>query len=270
MYRAIVEGGRRCRCATPGHRRVEHALTSLKRWERKLDDMESSNVSDERFQQAADRYIESQNRLIERERERGLNNSAYGPPEPTQADQYTPDAVAGMDDEHYSREHKLVWGQDPKAAYTLALSDSSAPGSHDDLEDTEFPTPPEEESAAPYDPTEHEEIGAMAGNLSRDEYAREEWERYSMGAYMDAEDRTGGSLLSTKGREAGIDAMSLFSGSAKRASKYASDELKAYWQENGRHTAASHRYTLLGRASDRKAYEHATTQARFDDAAAVL
>lgn len=110
----------------------------------------------------------------------------------------------------------------------------------------------------------------MAGNLSRDEYAREEWERYSMGAYMDAEDRTGGSLLSTKGREAGIDAMSLFSGSAKRASKYASDELKAYWQENGRHTAASHRYTLLGRASDRKAYEHATTQARFDDAAAVL
>lgn len=149
MCRAIAEGGRRCRCATPGHRRVEHALTSLKRWERKLDDMESSNVSDERFQQAADRYIESQNRLIERERERGLNNSAYGPPEPTQADQYTPDAVAGMDDEHYSREHKLVWGQDPKAAYTLALSDSSAPGSHDDLDDTEFPTPPEDESTAP-------------------------------------------------------------------------------------------------------------------------
>ena len=91
------------RRATPGHRRVEHALTSLKRWERKLDDMESSNVSDERFQRQQTATSNPRHRLIERERERGLNNSAYGPPEPTQADQYTPDAVAGMDDEHYSR-----------------------------------------------------------------------------------------------------------------------------------------------------------------------
>ena len=265
MCRAIAEGGRRCRCASPGHRRVEHALTSVKRWERKLDDMENSNVSDARLQQAADRYIAAQNRLIDRERERGLTNSAYGPPTPTQADQYTPDSVASMDDEHYSHEHRLVWGQDPKAAYTLALADTPEPG------DNEFPEPPaEEHHDQTYEPTEHEEIGALAGNLTRDEYAREEWERYSMGAYIDAEERTGGALLNSRGRAAGIDAMSLFSGSAKRASKYASDELKAYWQQNGRHTAASHRYTLLGRASDRKAYEHATTQARFDDAAAVL
>lgn len=267
MCRAIAEGGRRCRCASPGHRRVEHALTSVKRWERKLDDMENSAVSDARLQQAADRYIDAQNRLIERERERGLTNSAYGPPAPTQADQYTSDGVAGMGDDHYSREHTLVWGQDPKAAYSLALADTNA----SEPEDNEFPEPPvEEHPDQPYEPTEHEEIGALAGNLTRDEYAREEWERYSMGAYLDAEERTGGALLNSRGREAGIDAMSLFSGSAKRASKYASDELKAYWQQNGRHTAASHRYTLLGRASDRKAYEHATTQARFDDAAAVL
>lgn len=268
MCRAIAEGGRRCSCATPGHRRVEHALTSLKRWERKLDDIETGDASDERLQQAADRYIDAQNRLIERERERGLNNSAFGPPEPTQADQYTPDAVADMDDEQYTREHKLVWGQDPKAAYTLALSDTD---NTDEADEYPLPqAPPEDDDQPAYEPTEHEEIGAMAGSVSRDEYAREEWERYSMGSYMDAEERTGGSLLNAKARDAGVDAMSLFSGSARRASKYASDELKAYWQANGRHTASSHRYTLLGRASDRKAYEHATTQARFDDAAAVL
>lgn len=273
MCRSKAEGGRRCSCATPGNRRVEHAVTSVKRWEEKLESMEGDGTSDERFEQASGRYIEAMNRLVERERERGIENSALGPPEPTRADEYTPESVSTMNDEQFSQEHTLVWGQDPGAAYRLAMADRPFL-TEEDLRDPPPPPPPlpDEEEHGAYDeyvPSEHDEIGAMAGNLSRDEYAREEWDRYCIGSYIDAEESTNGAILNRKGREAGIDSMSLFSGSAVRASRYASDELKAYWQKNGRHTAASHRYSLLRRPSDRVAYERATTEGMFDDAPAI-
>ena len=63
----------------------------------------------------------------------------------------------------------------------------------------------------------------------RQEYAehvdRERWA---------AEDWTRGTLLNAAGRAAGIDPKSLFTGTETRAYKYASDELKYYWQEHPR------------------------------------
>lgn len=268
MCRSIPKGGRRCPCVDSGQRQVEYALTSVKRLEKRLELLEDTGASDDVFAQSATRYENAVNRLVERESARATEKSAYGPPAPSAADEYTPDSVAEMDDDDYFQTQRMVWGHDPKAAYSLALSDSGA--AVDDTDD--YGETPEEEVDYPSDDeiSEHDEIGALAGTLSREEYAREEWERYMMQSYFDAEEKTGGALINNKGRDAGVDVFSLFSGSAERASKYASDELKAYWQESGRHTAASHRYTLLKRPSDKNAYEFATTQARFDDAAAVL
>lgn len=264
MCRSTSEGGRRCPCVEPSARQVEYALTSVKRLEKRLEVLEDTGASDDTFNQAAARYEAAVNRLVERERTRAETKSAYGPPAPSQAGDFTPETVADMDDDTYLQTQRMVWGHDPKASYSLALADSGA-SLEDDPDDEEWNNdPPEEE------PSEYDEIGAMAGNLTREEYAREQWECYVMQSYLDAEEKTGGALLNSQGRDAGIDVFTLFSGSAERASRYASDELKAYWQEHGRHTAASHRYTLLKRPSDRGAYEFATTQARFDDAAAVL
>lgn len=268
MCRSLALGGRRCPCSGSKSRQVEYALTSVSRLERRLATLEDNDATDEEFAVVADRYQAAVNRLVEREQARAATVSAYGPPQPSTAGDYTPESVETMSDEDYSSTHQLVWGQDPKSAYSLALADSGE-SLADRQEEAEWDTADEDDYPSA-EPSEWDEIGALAGNLNRDEYAREEWDQYVMGAYLDAEEQTGGSLLNRRGRDAGIDVFSLFTGSAERASRYASDELKAYWQSKGRHTAASHRYMLLGRPSDKDAYEYATTQARFDDAPAVL
>jgi hypothetical protein len=264
VCRSIAQGYRRCH----RDRRAEYALTSVKRLEKRLEYLEDTGADDATFAASAARYEDAVNRLVEREANRADDHSAYGPPAPSAADDYTPATVTDMEDGDYYQTQRMVWGHDPRAAYSLALADSNA-SLDDDLTFAEDEPDGTDVDALP-EPTEHDEIGALAGNLSRDEYAREEWETYVMQSYFDAEEKTGGALLNRRAREAGIDVFSLFSGSAERASKYASDELKAYWQENGRHTAASHRYMILKRPSDKDAHEYAMTQARFDDAAAVL
>lgn len=56
---------------------------------------------------------------------------------------------------------------------------------------------------------------------------------YTAIAVLQAEDQTAGVLLSRAGRAKGIDPASLWSGTAARARKYASDELKQWWSEHG-------------------------------------
>jgi hypothetical protein len=50
--------------------------------------------------------------------------------------------------------------------------------------------------------------------------------------YLEAENYTRGHLLSREGREKGIDPVSLFSGPAVRARKYASEDLLRYWSQD--------------------------------------
>lgn len=54
-----------------------------------------------------------------------------------------------------------------------------------------------------------------------------------IGAAMEA---TNGNLRNRRGREAGVDSWSLFSGSDARAKAYASEELVDWWAANGRTT----------------------------------
>lgn len=75
--------------------------------------------------------------------------------------------------------------------------------------------------------------------------------------WLDAEQQTRGNLLSPAGRAAGVDPVSLWSGTAARARKYASEELKRWWEEHGgRHPFAvwSAEYTGDGTRARR---EHA-------------
>lgn len=62
-----------------------------------------------------------------------------------------------------------------------------------------------------------------------------------------ADDVTNGYMLNPAGKRAGIDPVSLFTGPLTRAAKYASDELKDWFEENGRVTFDEFAESLLGR-----------------------
>lgn len=55
-------------------------------------------------------------------------------------------------------------------------------------------------------------------------------------AYLQAEHRTRGHMLNAAGRKARVDPRSLWTGPESRVRKYASEELKAYFDQHGRLT----------------------------------
>lgn len=55
-------------------------------------------------------------------------------------------------------------------------------------------------------------------------------------AYVAAETETRGHMLSRAGRAAGVNPRSLWTGPEARARRYASEELRAYWDKHGRLT----------------------------------
>jgi hypothetical protein len=68
--------------------------------------------------------------------------------------------------------------------------------------------------------------------------------------FAQAEHDCKGYLLNEEGRKAKVDPRSLFLGQAKRARKYASDELKAWWMAYGRVTWIEYKAQLTHRPSD--------------------
>ncbi len=64
--------------------------------------------------------------------------------------------------------------------------------------------------------------------------------------WLDAENATNGYLLSPEGKRAGIDPKALFSGRETSARKYASSELREYWDQHGRVTFDDFKRMLLG------------------------
>jgi hypothetical protein len=84
--------------------------------------------------------------------------------------------------------------------------------------------------------------GAGFDALTRSAYKDEV--RRRIGA---AEAATNGYMLSPQGKRAKIDPYSLFTGPESRARKYASPELKEWFDQNGRPTAADFQANLLGK-----------------------
>ncbi|WP_406234943.1 hypothetical protein [Nocardia sp. NBC_01009] len=64
-------------------------------------------------------------------------------------------------------------------------------------------------------------------------------------AWLDAEGSTNGYMLSKAGERAGVDPRDLWSMPEDRARKYASEELRGWWDENGRVTAAELKAQML-------------------------
>jgi hypothetical protein len=93
--------------------------------------------------------------------------------------------------------------------------------------------------------------------------AYDEWVHVQLVA---AEQATRGYLLTREGQAAGIDPVSLFSGPAARARKWASEELKRWWADgNPRLTFTEFRAQLLDRDTDQRAAERIRGQGNGRD-----
>jgi hypothetical protein len=81
---------------------------------------------------------------------------------------------------------------------------------------------------------------------TREQALRRAYKEQISVAYVQAEAATNGHMLTPAGQAAGIDPYSLFSGPRARAAKWASDELKEWWEQNGRPTFAEFRGQMEG------------------------
>lgn len=81
----------------------------------------------------------------------------------------------------------------------------------------------------------------------------EMWALAAHAAYLAADRDCRGRLLSAAGMRAGVAETDLWSGSAQRAYRYASDELRSWWEIHGRVTPSS--FTAAGSASRRAMWD---------------
>src|SRR5690606_27919701 len=86
-----------------------------------------------------------------------------------------------------------------------------------------------------------------------DQVVRRLYDEWLETQFIAAERYTRGVLVNAAGRAAGIDGRSLLSGPQSRADKYASEELRTWWEQHPRVTLVEFRAQMLGRASDRQA-----------------
>ncbi|MEU7855252.1 phage minor capsid protein [Nonomuraea sp. NPDC049141] len=107
----------------------------------------------------------------------------------------------------------------------------------------------------------HAESQRLPGE-ALDHVARRLYDEWLEAQFIAAERYTRGILTNRAGRTAGIDGRALLSGPQSRADKYASDELRAWWEQHPRMTLVEFRAQLLGRTSDRKAAQRAREQRR--------
>lgn len=109
---------------------------------------------------------------------------------------------------------------------------------------------------------EHTPMQAMVTGQggSKKEQVRQAYYDWVETQFVAAEEATRGNLLNKAGQAAGVDPKSLFSGPASRARKYASEELKRWWQANPRMTLTEFRAQALGWASDKAAARKAREQ----------
>lgn len=86
-----------------------------------------------------------------------------------------------------------------------------------------------------------------------DQVVRRLYDEWIEVQFISAERYTRGVLVNAEGRSAGIDGRSLLSGPAARAMRWASDELKSWWERHPRMTLTEFRAHALGRDSDKRA-----------------
>jgi hypothetical protein len=96
-----------------------------------------------------------------------------------------------------------------------------------------------------------EELRAQGYTGDRfEDLARASYRDYLYRQWLAAENATNGNLVNNEGRARGIEPESLFHGPEARARRWASDELKAWWDANGRLTFEDWKESLLGGRPD--------------------
>ncbi|MEV0657145.1 phage minor capsid protein [Streptomyces sp. NPDC050395] len=161
-------------------------------------------------------------------------------------------------------EYPLPMGDDVDdvLAASAALDDALAPGAppaewqqYADVADDALPT-------AARRLTDEHPADEPVHKVTRRE-AREMYWDWAMQQYQAAEDATNGYLLNRRGQSAGVDPGSLFTGPARIAYAYASDELKAFWRKQERKTQAQFVAEVTGQnMSDVRAAQQAMWDAR--------
>lgn len=96
--------------------------------------------------------------------------------------------------------------------------------------------------------------------VSQNDWARQQYDDYVAVQYDRAMIATNGQMVNERGRLAGVDSYSLFSGPVARVKKYGSEELQGFFGQNGRHTFASFHYSLFTWRSDYTAHENAKNE----------
>jgi hypothetical protein len=123
-----------------------------------------------------------------------------------------------------------------------------------------FTSPSQYKTVAWDDPSPKTNPAKMkARNLSRDEQVAEQFDAYVATQYAHALDYTAGNFFNAKhlaeAQGRGITSETIFLVPAKTAKKFASEELIAFWEENGRHSFTSYRYQMFSMPADRGAAE---------------
>lgn len=107
--------------------------------------------------------------------------------------------------------------------------------------------------------TEDQRKKALIGQLREqgysgsgfDELARKSWKDEVRRRALHAEGETNGYMTNAAGRAKGVNGWDLFAGPEATARKYASDELKEYWDKHGRATFSDYTHQLV------HGYQHA-------------
>jgi hypothetical protein len=97
---------------------------------------------------------------------------------------------------------------------------------------------------------DREDAQASARAAYTREQVREMYREHVYAQYMAAEDELRGVLLSREADAAGIDPMTLFTGPSHVAYARASEELKRWWESNGRTTLAEYQEQASGQRSE--------------------
>lgn len=278
MCRATYEGGRRCPGCTDPHRiKLANIRQRIGRHHK------AAHTAGQREDWAAvEKYVDLLDRAVaDYEHATSVPTAPTAPaapaPPPTRAAEFTPQATLDWSDDELAAALNSLH-HDP-AAQEQILATLDWREDVDRQRDAEIAEMQEQKRRAQ---AEREAAWARAADdespltnparrasrrLTPEQACREEYDANTYIAYLAAENECRGVLLSREGRAKDIDPITLFSGPAARARKYASEELKTWWARNGRITYTEWRYQWFGRESDRVAARTARHQSLGEAAA---
>ena len=274
MCRPIGNHYRRCPYHTsPIVMAVANAKTSVRRLEKRVDQLEADGAPDDKISRSLERLYAAHERLGTREQhsipetgrpgtqqpegDDGKSFTALQPPHPTAADSLTSESISQLSWDEVAELYDRH-GDDPEAMEKLELlvdeREAKESGHENDSSAWQESEPPYGLGNELTNPTLRKQR-----KLTPHEVAREEYDNYVYSQYAKCELEVS-FHLNEKGRAAGIDAVSLFTGPVSRAKKYGTEELQSWFAVNGRNTLASFRYGMFGWSSDYDASYRNRTQ----------